>query len=322
MTFTIRNVQLPQDYAPIASLLNTIFSEQTSAGVLQGEDAKIPAQGRLGKNEHGLLTGYDRFRIVAVDPAGMLVGYGISWRAPWTAPGELNHTLAIHPDHRSCGAGGALYRTLEHWAVGHGASKLNFEVRDDEAEAVSFARRRGFEVERHSFESVLDLTALNPSVLKQGDCSFPIRTLAEIQSPDKERQLYQLYKETSEDIPGASGEFFDFDEWKKWTLDLPGSSPEYVFIAMERDRMIGVAHLLYQEPTHSMYHEFTGVLRQYRGRGIGRALKARSIELAVRRNIRYMRTNNDSLNGAMLAINRDHFGFQAVPGLYKMVKML
>lgn len=103
MSFSIRKMLIPHDYKQVAELLNIVLSEETSAEELAEEDSKIPATGHLSKDEHGFLTGYDRYRIVAVDEVGQVLGYGISWRAPWTAAGELNHVLIVHPDERGRG---------------------------------------------------------------------------------------------------------------------------------------------------------------------------------------------------------------------------
>lgn len=322
MKFSIREIQTPDDYAQIAKLLNSILSEETSAEILAEEDTKIPVKGMLHKNEYGLLAGFDRYRLVAIDEQRNIIGYGVSWRAPWTAEGELNHSLVVDPNSRNWGIGQQLYIALEKWARTHGASKLNYEVSDDEEHSIAFARKQGYETERHVFESVLDLTSFDRALLHSGTMSYSIIPLSEIRDTDKEYKLYELYKDTSFDIPGFTGDYFDFTEWKKWTLDLPGSKPEYVFIALDQDEYVGVAHLLFHETTQSMYHEYTGVRRAYRRQGLGKALKLKSIEIALKLNAAYLRTNNDSLNVPMLKINRDYLGFIAVPGDYKMVKKI
>lgn len=45
-----------------------------------------------------------------------------------------------------------------------------------------------------------------------------------------------------------------------------------------------------------MYHEYTGVGRDYRGRKIALALKMKTILLAKQRNAAYIRTDNESTN--------------------------
>ncbi|SDW35986.1 Predicted acetyltransferase [Paenibacillus sp. PDC88] len=322
MSCIIRKIRTPDDFASIAEILGYVFAEPTTAENLADEDAKIPDTGSLWINEDGQLAGFDRCRLVAVNDKGEVVGYGISWRAPWTEAGELNHLLAVHPDYRKQGIGRALYTELENWAVLNGASKLNYEVNDNDASSIAFAEHRRFDQERHQFESVLELSKDSLKSLPSPPTSITIKPLSEMEELEAERKLYELYKVTSRDIPGISGNYFDFKEWKKWTLELPGSRPEYVLIALDGDRYVGVAQLLHQTSTESMYHEYTGVDKAYRGRGIGLALKVSAVQLAEQLKIKYLRTNNDSLNLPMLHINRDLLGYKPVPGRYKMVKVL
>jgi len=68
-----------------------------------------------------------------------------------------------------------------------------------------------------------------------------------------------------------------------------------------------------------MYHEYTGVLPEYRGRRIALSLKLLAVRTAQACGAPYLRTHNDSMNGPMLRINRDLIGFRAEPGYYKMV---
>lgn len=323
MNFTVRNMRIPEDYNQVAAILNVVLAEETNAKILAEEDSKIPSASCLQIDEKGLLTGFDRCRIVAEDLDNQVVGYGIAWRAPWTAAGELNHMLAVRPDCRKQGIGRSLYARLEAWALSVGAAKLNYEVRDNEEKAIAFAQQNGFTTERHTFESVLDLSSFDCGLLGAENGKIHITSLADIDDPDKELKLYELYKATSVDIPGFNGEFFDFHEWRNWTLKLPGSKPEYTLLALnDTGEFIGVAHVLLQQASRSMYHEYTGVHQDYRNRGIGLALKLKSIELALGLGLSYMRTHNDSLNVPMLKINRDRLQFKAVPGKYKVVKQL
>lgn len=327
MKVVVREVKLPQDYPYIAEVLNTCLPEPITAQDLELDDSKIPSQGHLYLDENKLLAGFDRYVIVAVDAADIPIAYGISWRAPWTAHGELNHRLVVDPRYRHMGIGQEVYHHLEQWAHSIGASKLNYEIRDEDDSALQFATQLGFKIKRHVFESVLDLSTFKleeylPGISKVEETGVVITSLEKLDGEIalKEQALYELYRDTSYDIPGFSGEYFDQKEWKKWTLDLPGSSPKYLFVAIENNQWVGVAHVLYKEATSSFYHEFTGVRSSYRGRGIAQALKIKSIEAALEKQPQYMRTNNDSMNTPMLKINRDYLGFRAVPGLYVLAK--
>ncbi|MFB9753212.1 GNAT family N-acetyltransferase [Paenibacillus hodogayensis] len=322
----IRKMRQPDDYAAVAPLLNTIWSEPTTAERLKEEEDKIPP-GKLNYDEADELTGWDRPKWVAENEHGQVIAYAIAWRAPWTEPGTLIHTVVVHPEHRGSGVGGALYNALQLWAREVKASRLIDFIRETDDRSLAFAERRGYVKERHTFESVLDLAsfdsgALDDSILGAERAGIRFITLAEEPGEASERNLYELYKVTNPDIPGYVGDFPWFEEWKKWNLDQDGVRPEWIHIAKDGDRYVGVVTLQRNEQTQAMYQEYTGVLREYRGRHIALALKMLGVKTARDCGAPYLRTHNDSMNGPMLHINRDRIGFRAEPGSYKMVRAL
>lgn len=325
-TIVIRRMRQPDDYAAVAPLLNMIWSEPTTAERLKEDEDKIPP-GKLHYNEGGELMGWDRPKWVAEDGHGQVVAYAIAWRAPWTEPGALIHTVVVDPESRGKGIGRALYDALYQWAIEVKASRLIDFMRETDEMSIAFAERRGYVKERLSFESVLDLASfdggsLYDSINEAERAGIRFVTLAEEPGEASERKLYELYKITHPDIPGYSGSFPWFEEWKKWSIGLTGVRPEWIHIAKDGDRYIGVVTLQQNEQTRAMYHEYTGVLPEYRGRRIALALKMLGVQTARACGVPYLRTHNDSMNGPMLRINRDLLGFRAEPGNYKMVREL
>lgn len=324
--FTIRTMRQPDDYTAVAPLLNLIWSEPTTAERLQSDEDSIPP-GKLHYNEDGELMGWDRPKWVAEDEHGQVVGYAIAWRAPWTEPGALSHTLVVHPENRGVGIGGALFNALHQWAAEVKATRLIDYMRETDERSLAFAQRRGYVKERHTFESVLDLAAfdggsLYDAISKAEQAGIRFITLAEEPGEAGENKLYELYKITHPDIPGYSGSFPWFEEWKKWTITQSGVRPEWIHIAKDGDCYIGVVTLQQNDQTRAMYHEYTGVLPEYRGRRIAFALKMLGIQTAIACGVPYLRTHNDSMNAPMLRINRDLIGFRAEAGSYKMVREL
>ncbi|MDU0206328.1 MULTISPECIES: GNAT family N-acetyltransferase [Paenibacillus] len=321
--YTICPMRQPDDYAAVAPLLNLIWSEPTTAERLQRDEESIPP-GKLHYNEDGELMGWDRPKWVAEDEHGQVVGYAMAWRAPWTEPGALSHTIVVHPKHRGLGVGAALFDTLHQWACEVRASRLIDYMRETDERSLAFAERRGYVKERHTFESVLDLASfdggsLHDAINQAEQAGIRFITLADEPGDASENKLYELYKITHPDIPGYSGSFPWFEEWKKWTITQSGVRPEWIHIAKDGDRYIGVVTLQQNEQTRAMYHEFTGVLPEYRGRRIALALKLLGIQTATACGVPYLRTHNDSMNAPMLRINRDLLGFRAEAGSYKMV---
>ncbi|MFC5403290.1 GNAT family N-acetyltransferase [Cohnella soli] len=327
MRFTIRKLRHPDDFAAVASLVNLIWAEPTTAERLQRDEENIPP-GQLHYNDEGLLMGWDRPKWVAEDESGQVIAYAIAWRAPWTEAGTLIHTLVVRPDVRGNGVGTALYATVLNWAREVKASRLIEYLWETDERSLAFAGRHGYVKERHAFESVLNLDAfvpddkLNSSVEKAEQSGIRFVTLAEEPGEENERKLHELYRVTHPDIPGYSGDFPWFEEWKKWNLDPPGIRPEWIHIAKDEDRYVGVVTLQHNEQTQAMYHEYTAVLPEYRGRRIALALKMLGIRSAIANKAPYLKTHNDSMNVPMLRINRDLIGFRAEPGSYKMVREL
>jgi GNAT superfamily N-acetyltransferase len=63
---------------------------------------------------------------------------------------------------------------------------------------------------------------------------------------------------------------------------------------------------------------FTGILREYRGRGLAQALKLQTILLARREGMLSIRTNNDSENAPILTVNQK-LGYVPEPGFYTLL---
>jgi GNAT superfamily N-acetyltransferase len=319
----IRKLQQPDDFKAVAPLLNLIWSEPTTAEQLNNDEDKIPP-GKLHYNEEGLLMGWDRPKWVVENELGQVVGYAIAWRAPWTEPGELIYTLVVDPKLRGNGVGNALYDAVYQWAVQVKASRLIGHMKESDERSLAFAERRNHVKERHSFESVLDLATfdggtLAASIQEAELAGIQFITLADEPGEASERKLHELYKITHPDIPGYSGEFPWFEEWKKWSIAQNGVRPEWIHIAKDGERYIGVVTLQQNEQTRAMYHEYTGVLPEYRGRRIALALKMLGVQTAQACGVPYLKTHNDSMNAPMLHINRDLIGFRAEPGSYRMV---
>ncbi len=70
-----------------------------------------------------------------------------------------------------------------------------------------------------------------------------------------------------------------------------------------------------------MWNAYTGVDRAYRGRGVARALKLRTIQWARQNNVDFIYTGNDIANQRMLAINVQ-LGYEPLPGWVEVVKEL
>lgn len=297
------------DFPRIAELRNTSNPEPITAGQLQEWEAQHP-QGQI------------RQRFVAVDEHGQIIGYNDAGRDPWMPEGLFDLHVLVDPARRHQGIGALLYHDALRFCQEHGATRLQGQVRDNCAPCLRFARQRGFQVTRHSFESTLDLASFDEGRFDghiEAIAASGIRffTLADLgKTPEAQRWLYELNGRVVQDIPGNQG-WLSFDEFLKQVCAASWYRPDGQIVAADGDTWIGMAAVGYFEHTRSVYNMITGVERAYRGRGIALALKLLSIRCARAYGAAYIRTHNDSENAPMLAINRK-LGYQPLPGLYRV----
>jgi GNAT superfamily N-acetyltransferase len=325
--FRVRPLDLPNDYPRLAALLNSIRTEPTTVADLAEGDSKIPPPpAEPGYDDAGRLVSHCRNRFAAVDESGDMVAYADAWRAPWDRPGDMTCSVVVDPACQKQGLGALLADTVERIAREKRAKVLRTWVRDHLPEATAFARRRGFELDRHMFESTLDLATFDEgrfagvvAAAEAGGIRF--FTLADQPTPETEQALYELDMVTSADIPGQEDYVrMAFAEWRKWVLEGTKVRTDCVIIAADGDRVVGFT-ATHGQDSGAMYTVYTCVDRAYRGRQLALALKLLSVQACRRHGAPYMRTNNDSKNAPMLAVNQK-MGYQPAPGFYRMEKTL
>jgi ribosomal protein S18 acetylase RimI-like enzyme len=324
--FQIRPVRTPHDYPRMAELFTFDQPEPVTVAHLAEADSRIPeppAQPRY--DEQGRLISHCRHRLLITDEKDYAMGYGQIWRAPWSPPGWMFGYVLTDGPFRRRGLGQRLLDAIEGIAREKKAEWIYSEVRDHDTESIAWLQRRGYEIERHSFESVLDLstfaeTPFSNAVEKVAASGLRFSSLADLPGEATERKLHDLCVATERDIPGFPGDHMPFTEWRKWHIEGERVPHDGVILALDGDRVVGTS-ILRREETGAFYTTYTGVHREYRGRGLALALKLLSVRVAKRYGAPYMRTNNDSTNEPMLAVNRK-LGYRPEPGLYRVRKRL
>ena len=322
----LRAIRIPEDYEQIASLLNLIEPNSTSAAALEEEDRHIPSTSSLRKDENDLLVGFGRTRIVVETEEGQIIGYGNSFRAPWVDPGTVGSTFCVHPDFRRQGVGEELLTHIENWATEKGASILTSIVMDWIEDSLPFVQKRGFKLDAHVFELELDakhfdVTKCNELVEQVTKTGIEFVTLADLPEVESEQNLYELFVETSKDNPGQYGSIPPFEDWSKEFLPSKFSRRDWVFVAIEGKRLVGVTQLFKTEETGVVYTNYTGVRKEYRGRGIAKTLKLFAINEAINEGAHTITTDSEENNAPMQHINRS-LGFLPGEGHYRIVKIL
>lgn len=312
MPITIRNANPERDYDAAARLISQYQNQ-----AITGDDIR-----EWDKRQ---MEGMIRRRTVAVTETGQVVGCSTMLHESWDPSGKFYVWLCVDAAATGQGIGSQLYHDALAFCQIHGGTQLTSQVNDNDPSSQAFAQRRGFRQDRHIFESVIRLAEfdetpfahITPAVLAQG---IRILSLSEAgDTADLRRQLYEVNRATALDIPGRPAAFSNYEAFTEIVFNATWFNPAGQILALDGDKAIGLAAVRFLGETNTMYNLMTGVLPEYRGRHIALALKLHTIRLARTWGAIAIRTNNDSQNVPMLAINRK-LGYQPEPGYYTLVK--
>lgn len=232
MPITLRPFNPESDYPRLAALLCLHETERISPERLREMD--VPH----------LWPGHMRERIVAVDETGYIVGYWQLDHEPYQPPGVFDVMVIVDVPYRKHGIGGLLYDSALAALQRHGATRLRGQMRDRCNECLCFAEKRGFTIDRHIFESTLDLVTFDEGrftgVVERVQASgIRFFTLADTdQGEDALRKLYEVYRHTSRDIPGEAL-LPEFEQWR-YMFRSPRHRADGYFIAAEGERWVGM----------------------------------------------------------------------------------
>lgn len=282
---------------------------------LRREDSPAVAALHLAVNPHQLETpervwfwasrGIEReqWRHWVAENGGEIVGSAwaaFEWSVP--TPGKGRFWVAVAPEHRGRGIGGALYGVVEEYLRSRGAWRARGNVDGDPA-GERFLVQRGYEpdkVDRVS-ELVLDAAELpEPSV--------PVVPLAATRQ--LERELYEICEAGEIDLPGNEPETaLTLETWKQDDYGLPDLSGEGSFVAFDGERPVALTLLCVDPKRRLGYTQMTATLPSHRRRGLALAVKLASARWARDNGFERILTENDDTNVGMLAVN-ERLGYQ------------
>jgi GNAT superfamily N-acetyltransferase len=308
--FTFRALNLETDAADMARIYSYTVREPITEATAR--EWWTPREGEF------------RVTTLAFDRNNTAVGYWDVDHEAWMPPGRFWFKVIVVPEVRGQGFGSQMYEDALCIAREHGATHLESTIRDDDPIAKRFVEKRGFKILSHLFESTLDLASFDEHrfdelftrVHAEG---FHFFSLAEAGvTEENKHRLYDINRSASLDDPGSTGNFPDFYAFSKNVFDAAWFRADTQILAAHEDDWVGLSAIgIYKEDNHA-YNAFTGVLREYRGRGLAQALKLQTILLAQREGMRYIRTHTDSQNVPMLTINRK-LGYKPEPGVYRIL---
>ncbi|PYE49915.1 GNAT family N-acetyltransferase [Deinococcus yavapaiensis] len=304
----IRPIDPNVDYPRVVDIASRFFTIPPTVERLRETHVSPPAGGLV-------------HRVVAQDATGRLLGYGHAGYDPWDRPGHFFVRVVVDPPARRRGVGRALLNDALAFCRAHEATSVTTSVRDDEARDLAFARSFGFDVAFHTFESVLDVETFDdapfanviPSLEASG---VRFTTLAdEGMTEANKRRLYDLNRAAALDVPDADGTFAPYEEFCRHVFDAHWFRADGQFLAVDGERYVALGALGVHDDIGEGTNAFTGVDRAYRGRHLALAVKLLVIRSARTRGLPRVRTNNNSLNAPILALNR-RLGYQPRPGFF------
>ncbi|HYF80950.1 MAG TPA: GNAT family N-acetyltransferase [Symbiobacteriaceae bacterium] len=266
-------------------------------------------------------------RLMATTADGAIAGTGLGYSGIGTKPDEFGIKIRVDQPYQQQGAGRALYQAIEAWAIAQGATRLAAGVREVHEDALAWARRRGYEVEHHIFRSRLPLADWNaaafaPYVEQTKAAGIRFSSFAaEITGEASYERCYDFIGRLMDDIPGALGRNrAPYERWRNNFRTRPEMDPAGWIMAIDGNRWVGLSSVV-RRPDEGYFTGFTGIEREYRGRGIALALKVVSLEYARSIGAREIFTSNHSVNAPMLAINRK-LGYLPEPGSFNLAKLV
>jgi len=227
--------------------------------------------------------------------------------------------VAVAPVHRRQGLGARLADEVEGFALANGVRWVEAEVRESNLPvALPFVGPRGYvELERYRTSvqapSTVDLSGLPILRSRMEAGGIEVVAFPAIDSPSAREALYRATVQIWRDMPhephvnweDPTPETFTRTIFERSSVLLDG-----FFVARDGDRIVGLSYLV-RRPDGDAEVGDTGVLRDYRRRGIARALKMMVTRYATEHGIVRVHTDNRADNAGMLAINNE-LGF--IPG--------
>lgn len=300
----------PDDYEAIARIRNQIRPDPISAAELVEADRSADPT----------------FTRRVVEAAGAVVASGWVGAAGWLPAGIWQIGVQVDRAHRGEGVGKALLQTLEELGRAGGANGLDATVRGEDDGSYEWALKRGYYLHRQRTEAFLELASFDfgpfAGAIERTTATGITFFGQEGRLPEPLlRGAYEVDNAITPDIP-SEGVDVTFPTYERWLVDQEAIfGRSYWLLALDGDRVVGLTTLEWTAQSDFAYTGVTGVLREYRNRGIALALKLQSIAEAQRRGLARMRTNNDPDNPPMLAVNRK-LGYVFVPGPRRMRKSL
>lgn len=197
---------------------------------------------------------------------------------------------------------------LESLCRRHSVAKAQLRVLESMSDAVTLLGQRGYEQKEATWELVMEVepTLTSDAGEPVNYTGFAIDSLAALiqTKPDVLGELHQLWVLVASDQPGYDPATTPpLDKFIAW-MQSPGNDLGGILVAHTDTGLIGLTMLQarYGHPG-SLTQNITGVVREWRGRGVGRALKFEGMRYARSVGASKVITSNSPDNERILKLN-------------------
>lgn len=256
-----------------------------------------------------------------VELSGKYVATGYIGQPWWShKPGKYQFDIAVLKEFRNQGIGSLCLEYLEKVLSDKDGNKFNVHGYEGNKDGMSFLKNRGYNIVLREPGSKLSVNEFDITkfieteerVKKEG---ISIYSISELIKFDKnwQQNLYNLYCLVLKNVPiNDDITLRSFEQFKKLKFEAPGYNPDAYFIALDGNKYIGLSSLLKQPSRPKEFiTDLTGVLREYRRKGIAVALKVATIKYVKSINGISIETDNEE-NNPMYNINI-LLGFKPLP---------
>jgi mycothiol synthase len=240
-------------------------------------------------------------------------------------PHKFGAEVFVHPEAQRRGVGTALYAKLLEKLAPLEPISLSVYVRESEPHAVAFATKNGFKEIKRDFESLCDLTTFSSQPFQADlqqleQAGVRLVLWAAVDSLQRRQEFHGVFEVVRLDVPRAEPPtHLSFEFFNENVISDSELLWEACFYALEQDNIVGFTGAYKGARQGWVDQWLTATTREARGRGIATALKVRQLEAAQRLGYSTVRTDNDTRNTAMLAVN-GKLGFVRQPAALVMKK--
>ncbi len=247
---------------------------------------------------------------VAIEDGGV-VGFASFSHPIWDYhPRRFSINIEVHPNYQNHGIGSALYDQVMEGLLPHQPRILRADAFTNLPQGFHFLQKKGFYEAFRETPVHLEIASFDPGPYaglepKLNACGIFIKTVRELEyDPDRDRKIYDLYWEVSQDVPHEETEEEkpSFEDWLSWGLNPASTREDAYFIATHADRYIGLRELYKHTDNNALLGSLLGVRRAYRGRGIGLAMQLRGIAYAREHGYSQLKTCTAVQNAPMQAL--------------------